>query len=212
MNKVLLIVRDGWGYSKEVEGNAIIAADTPFDDYLNAKHTPVILGAHGRSVGLPNGFQGSSEVGHMNMGAGKIITQEVTRINDLLESQAFFKSKSFEKITNSINSDNVNIHLMGLLQDEGVPAGPVMNERDCYSDPHLKEREFFQELTQVDCGTHLYPGIQWKMTKTPNKIRRSPCLLGEHNEYVYKQVISVSDEEYAELERTGHIGMDFVIK
>ncbi len=120
MNKVLLIVRDGWGYSEEVEGNAIIAANTPFDDYLNEKHTPAILKAHGRSVGLPDGFQGSSEVGHMNMGAGRIVTQEVTRINDMMESHDFFKSNQFEKIACAINNDDVNIHLMGLLQDEGV--------------------------------------------------------------------------------------------
>ena len=83
---------------------------------------PAILGAHGRSVGLPDGFQGSSEVGHMNMGAGRIVTQEVTRINDMMESYEFFKSKPFEKIAGKISSDKTNIHLMGLLQDEGVHA------------------------------------------------------------------------------------------
>ncbi len=102
-----------------------------------------------------------------------------------------------------------NYEVMHLLQSEGVPAGPLMNERDCYADPHLKGREFFQELTQADCGIHLYPGTAWKMSKTTNKIRRPPCLFGEHNEYVYKQVIGVSDEEYAELEKAGHIGMDY---
>jgi len=122
MNKVLLIVRDGWGFTEDVKGNAIKAANTPFDDLLNKKYTPALLEAHGRSVGLPDGFQGSSEVGHMNMGAGRIITQEVTRINDLLESHDFFKSNQFEKIASSINNDNVTIHLMGLLQDEGVHA------------------------------------------------------------------------------------------
>ena len=122
MNKVLLIVRDGWGYTEDVKGNAIKAANTPFDDHLNEKYAPALLGAHGRSVGLPEGFQGSSEVGHMNMGAGRIITQEVTRINDLLESYDFFKSTQFEKIASSINDDDVTIHLMGLLQDEGVHA------------------------------------------------------------------------------------------
>jgi len=102
-----------------------------------------------------------------------------------------------------------NYEVMHLLQREGVPAGSLMDERDCYSDPHLKERGFFQELTQVDTGTYLYPGLTWKMTGTPNKIRRPPCLFGEHNEYVYRQVIGVSDEEYAELEKAGHIGMDY---
>jgi len=72
--------------------------------------------------------------------------------------------------------------LMHLLQGEGVPAGPVIFEDDAYTDPHL----------------------------VPNKLRLSPVRLGEHNEYVYKQVLKVSDEEYAELEKEGHIGMDYV--
>jgi crotonobetainyl-CoA:carnitine CoA-transferase CaiB-like acyl-CoA transferase len=100
--------------------------------------------------------------------------------------------------------------IMHLLQKEGVPAGPVMVERDAYSDPHLKEIGFFQELTQADCGTHLYPGLAWRLSKTPNRLRLPPVRLGEHNEYVYKKVIGVSDEEYAGLEAEGHIGMDFV--
>ncbi len=83
-----------------------------------------------------------------------------------------------------------------------------MDERDCLSDPHLKERKFFQELTQVDTGTYPYPGTAWTMSRTSNKIRSSPALFGEHNEYVYKKIIGVSDEEYANLQKAGHIGMD----
>lgn len=100
--------------------------------------------------------------------------------------------------------------LMYLLQGEGVPAGPVIFEDDAYTDPHLKERGFFEELTQEDCGTHLYPGLGWRMSKTPNNLRLPPVRLGEHNEYVYKQILNVSDEEYEELEKEGHIGMDYV--
>ena len=100
--------------------------------------------------------------------------------------------------------------VMRILQAEGVPAGPVMDERDAYTDPHIRERGFFNELTHANCGTHLYPGVAWKMSKTPNPLRLPPVRLGEHNEYVYKQVIGVSDEEYQELEREGHIGTDFV--
>lgn len=99
--------------------------------------------------------------------------------------------------------------VMLILQREGVPAGPVMNERDCFRDPHLEEREFFEEIDHVDCGTHLYPGVAWRMDKTPNQIRRPACCLGEHNEHVYKKIIGVSDEEYVDLERAGHIGMNF---
>ena len=121
-NKVFLIIRDGWGYSNEEKGNAITAAKTPFDDYINSAYKPVILKAHGPSVGLPEGFQGSSEVGHMNMGAGQIVTQEVTRINDLLETGDFYKSTKFEESLSKVEKGKTAIHLMGLLQDEGVHA------------------------------------------------------------------------------------------
>jgi crotonobetainyl-CoA:carnitine CoA-transferase CaiB-like acyl-CoA transferase len=99
--------------------------------------------------------------------------------------------------------------IMFMLQDEGVPAAPVADEADAYNDIHMKDRGFFERLTQVDCGTHLYPGLPWRMSKTPNHPRLPPVRFGEHNEYVHKKVIGVSDEEYAEMEKTGHIGMDY---
>ena len=100
--------------------------------------------------------------------------------------------------------------LMHLLQGEGVPAGPVIFEDDAYTDSHLKERGFFEKLTHAECGTHLYPGLGFRMSRVSNKLRLPPVRLGEHNEYVYKQVLKISDEEYAELEKEGHIGMDYV--
>jgi len=101
------------------------------------------------------------------------------------------------------------ISLMHRLQEAGVPAGSVYNAADAFEDQHLKERGFFQEMTQADSGTHLYHGIPWKASRTPNRLRTPPCRLGEHNEYVYKEVLGVSDKEYAELQEAGHIGMDF---
>lgn len=103
-----------------------------------------------------------------------------------------------------------NYEVMYLLQKERVPAGPVETPRDAYNDPHLKERGFFEEITHEDAGTYLHPGMLWKMSGAPLSIRRPPCRLGEHNEYVYKKIIGVSDKEYAELEGEGHIGMDYV--
>lgn len=100
--------------------------------------------------------------------------------------------------------------LMHLLQKEGVPAGPVMDARDCYNDPHLKERGFFEPLTQEDCGTHFYPTVPWRFTTTPLHLRLPPCRFGADNEYVYKTLLKVSDEEYSKLEQEGHIGMEFV--
>jgi crotonobetainyl-CoA:carnitine CoA-transferase CaiB-like acyl-CoA transferase len=102
-----------------------------------------------------------------------------------------------------------HVAVMHLLQKEGVACGPVEDQRDAYNDTQLKDRGFFEQLTHVDCGTHLYPGMLYKLSKTPLSIRLPPCRLGEHNEYVYKKVIGVSDQEYAALEKAGHIGMDF---
>ena len=107
-------------------------------------------------------------------------------------------------------SQRAHYEVMTVLQAAGVAAGAVMDQRDAYSDPHLKDRDIFEEVYQEDTGTHLYPGAPYKMSETPIKIRRGPVRLGEDNEYVYKTLLNTSDEEYAELERAGHIGMDFV--
>ena len=96
------------------------------------------------------------------------------------------------------------------LQRAGVPAGPLMNERDTFMDPHVRDRKFFEEAYQAECGTHLYPGMAFKMSETPGRIRKGPCRLGEDNEYVYKTILGASDEEYAELEKEEHIGMDYI--
>ena len=99
--------------------------------------------------------------------------------------------------------------VMHLLQKEGVAAGPVLDDAAVYQDPHLLERGFFVEESQEDVGTHMYPGFMTRMSKTPSSVRRGPVRLGEDNEYVYKQVLEVSDAEYEELVRDGHIGMDY---
>ncbi len=100
--------------------------------------------------------------------------------------------------------------VMVMLQEEDVAAGPVEHPDDAYNDLQMKDRGFFEVISHPECGTHLYPGLHYTMSKTPNHIRRPPPLLGEHNEYVYKQVIGVSDDEYEELEIERHIGMDYV--
>ena len=106
-------------------------------------------------------------------------------------------------------SERDHKEVMKLLQSAGVAAGAVLDQRDAYDDPHLKSRGVFEEAYQEDTGTHLYPGAPYKMSETPIRIRRGPVRMGEDNEYVYKTLLKVSDEEYAELELTGHIGMDF---
>ncbi len=97
---------------------------------------------------------------------------------------------------------------MRLLQKEGVAAGPVLNAADTYSDPHLNARGFFEKVTHEDVGERFHPGMGWKLSRTPLSIRRPPVRFGEHNEYVYKKILKVSDEEYAALEKEGEISSE----
>jgi crotonobetainyl-CoA:carnitine CoA-transferase CaiB-like acyl-CoA transferase len=102
-----------------------------------------------------------------------------------------------------------DFELFHKLQAAGVPAGPVQNERDAYNCPQLQARGFFQEIDHPEFGTYSYPGFNIAMAHTPNHIRRHPCLLGEDNDYVYHDLLDVSEEQYRELDEKGHIGMDY---
>jgi len=122
MQPVALIVRDGWGYREESDGNAVLAANTPNVDSYLAKYPWVLIEASGEPVGLPKGYQGSSEVGHLNMGAGRIVIQELKRINDGMVDGSFFKAAHFKALVQNCKKQDSRLHLMGLLQDEGVHA------------------------------------------------------------------------------------------
>ncbi len=96
------------------------------------------------------------------------------------------------------------------LQAHGVTAGPVLSAAAAYPDPHLQARGFFATLTHPDAGTHDYPGILWRMSHTPAHIRTPPCCLGEHNAYVYGEVLGYSPEEIERLTRHDHIGDTYI--
>lgn len=119
---VALIIRDGWGLSDNVEGNAVAAADTPNIDLYKKKYPWTVLDCSGEPVGLPDGYQGSSEVGHLNMGAGRIVIQELKRIDDGLSSGEFFEVAAWQKLVTAWKKNGSRLHLLGLLQDEGVHA------------------------------------------------------------------------------------------
>ncbi len=106
--------------------------------------------------------------------------------------------------------DKDSRHLFTVLQAKGVPAGPVLDEFQLLEDPQLAARGFFEELHHTEAGTYKYHGPLWKQSETPNHLRLPPCSLGEHNEYVYKDLLCLSDARYQEMEATGHIGRDFV--
>ena len=99
--------------------------------------------------------------------------------------------------------------VMHELQGRGIPAGSVMNQRDVFEDAHIRERGVFELATQDDCGTHLYPGPLYKLSETPMSIRRGPVMFGQDNEYVYRDLLGYTSEEYAEFEAAGHVGTDY---
>lgn len=119
---VCLIIRDGWGLSERVQGNAVLAAKTPNMDKYKSEYPWSRLEASGEAVGLPAGFMGSSEVGHLNMGAGRVVEQELKRIDEKLQSGEFFRSEVWEGAMKQWKERGGQLHFLGLLQDEGVHA------------------------------------------------------------------------------------------
>ncbi len=99
---------------------------------------------------------------------------------------------------------------MTYLQAHGVAAGVVFFEPDVYADPHLNARGFLETATHRECGTHRYPGMLWKMSTTPGSIRQAACCLGQHNDYVYRDVLGMPNDEVARLRQAGHIGDTYV--
>lgn len=119
---VVLIIRDGWGLNDRKEGNAVLAAKTPNMDTYRKNYPWTILDCSGEAVGLPAGYQGSSEVGHLNMGAGRVVVQELKRIDDELKSGVIFNSSEWQRLMDNWRKNHSRLHLLGLLQDEGVHA------------------------------------------------------------------------------------------
>jgi len=92
---------------------------------------------------------------------------------------------------------------MSKLQEAGVPAGVVANGRDLYEDLQLAARGFYKELNHAEIGPHHYPGPPFKLSKTPGEPHSPAPCLGQHNEYVYRQVLGMSDEEFVQLLNEG---------
>jgi len=120
--KVLLIIRDGWGMYRPDKFNAVRNAKTPVMKRLLKQYPNTVLEPAGESVGLPKGYQGSSEVGHLNIGAGRIVIQELKRIKDMIEDGTFFGRPALKAALDNCVAKGSALHLMGLVQDEGVHA------------------------------------------------------------------------------------------
>lgn len=116
----VLMILDGYGLNEKKEGNCVANAKTPVMDQLMAEYPYVKGYASGLAVGLPDGQMGNSEVGHLNMGAGRIVYQELTRITKEIEDGIFFENEAFKTAIENCKKNNSALHLYGLLSDGGV--------------------------------------------------------------------------------------------
>jgi 2,3-bisphosphoglycerate-independent phosphoglycerate mutase len=119
---VILLVLDGWGYRAEREGNAIAMADVPTWDRLWSRAPRTLLAASEEAVGLPCGQMGNSEVGHLNLGAGRVVKQDLVRINDAIKDGSFFTNPVFVDACRRVITDGGTLHLVGLIGAGGVHA------------------------------------------------------------------------------------------
>jgi len=121
-NRVVLVVLDGWGYRPEREGNAIELAATPVWHRLWDSFPRTLLDASGLSVGLPEGQMGNSEVGHLNLGAGRVVPQDLVRISQSIQSGEFYQLPPLVELCSGLRQTGGTLHLVGLLGPGGVHA------------------------------------------------------------------------------------------
>jgi 2,3-bisphosphoglycerate-independent phosphoglycerate mutase len=117
---VVLVVLDGWGHRESTEGNAVHLAHTPTWDRLWARAPRTLLDASGRAVGLPEGQMGNSEVGHLNLGAGRVVMQDLVRIGESIRTGEFYSIPAFTDACASVRASGGTLHLLGLVGDGGV--------------------------------------------------------------------------------------------
>src|SRR6476469_604727 len=118
--KVILLIMDGWGLGKVKSSDAIQNANAPFVSSLYSKYPNTTLTTCGEAVGLPEGQMGNSEVGHLNLGAGRIVYQELQRINVAIREGEFSKNKTLLQSISYAKQNNKPLHLLGLVSNGGV--------------------------------------------------------------------------------------------
>ncbi|TDJ79001.1 MAG: 2,3-bisphosphoglycerate-independent phosphoglycerate mutase, partial [Planctomycetota bacterium] len=145
---LLLVILDGWGQREESDANAV-AACAPYFHELTTRYPTALLTAHGRDVGLPPGVMGNSEVGHMNLGAGRRVYQDVSRIDASIESGEFFENPALVGLMDRVRRDGGRLHLFGLVSNGGVHA----------SDLHLRSLLTLAARRGLDAGKVLVHAI-----------------------------------------------------
>ena len=122
MRPLVLTILDGWGYSKEQTGNAIANAGTPVLDDILHNYPSALLQASGPAVGMTFGESGNSEVGHLTLGAGRVIFQYLTRINKAIDTGNFFTNSALQEAAHHIQASHGTLHIAGLLTSGAVHA------------------------------------------------------------------------------------------
>lgn len=120
VSPVVLIILDGWGYREETSGNAIAVSKTPVMDSLWAAYPRTLIRASAKSVGLPEGQMGNSEVGHLNIGAGRVVPQELVRISDAVEDGTLLSNSALLRVCEDVRQRNSKLHVIGLCSEGGV--------------------------------------------------------------------------------------------
>jgi 2,3-bisphosphoglycerate-independent phosphoglycerate mutase len=140
--KVLLLIRDGWGYSRQERGNAVMAASTPNDDFYSENYPTCVIKCTGNDVGNPPGVQGGSEVGHLTLGAGRIVWQPYELINRSIRDKSFFRNRELLHAIENCRKKRSDLHLSGLFSDQGVHA----DMRHLFSLLKLAKKEHFNRV------------------------------------------------------------------
>ena len=138
----MLMILDGFGINENEEGNAVKLANTPNIDKLMKKYPTTKIKPSGLAVGLPEGQMGNSEVGHTNIGAGRIVYQELTRITKSIEDGDFFTNEEFINAIENCKKHNSKLHILGLLSDGGVHS----HNRHLYGLLEMAKRRDFENV------------------------------------------------------------------
>src|SRR2546428_1638672 len=154
---VVLIVLDGWGFRPGQMGNAIELGRTPTWHRLWAKAPRTLLNASGLSVGLPEGQIGNSEVGHLNLGAGRVVPQDIVRISQAIDSGAFFHIPALVELCGELRRTGRTLHLLGLIGNGGVHA----------LDHHLVAAVMLGHPPHLPGAVHRSPGAPGTAPHTP---------------------------------------------
>ncbi|MDG1841353.1 MAG: 2,3-bisphosphoglycerate-independent phosphoglycerate mutase [Crocinitomicaceae bacterium] len=174
--KIALIILDGWGIGDGSKNDAVAQAKTPFMDSLLCKYPNATLKTSGEDVGLPKGQMGNSEVGHLNIGAGRIVYQELSRINRSIDSGEFFKNKTLNNAIDFAINNKKNIHLIGLVSNGGVHSSieHLFALCDMAKNKNVKNLYIHAFTDGRDCdpksGSAFIKKLENKIKNTPFKI------------------------------------------